>query len=245
MFHPCSLRGRGDGCSAERSHRSPAPPLLRARSSLPIACQSRFISRDLKENAFSAYAGLLPIFKPLARAPSSMQPVNFVGSIDQGTTSTRFIIWDRAGRIIACEQQEHTQILPKPGHVEHDAIEIWQRTQEVISRALASAGLCGGDLAAIGITNQRETTVAWDAVTGKPLYNALVWQDTRTQDIIDALDADAVALLRSRTGLRAATYFSGSKMKVTLACSLLPLDNISKNFCAVAPGPTRGCFCSG
>ena len=143
-----------------------------------------------------------------------MQPLNFVGSIDQGTTSTRFIIWDRAGRAVACEQVEHAQIMPRPGYVEHDAAEIWQRTQEVITRALASAGLRGCDLAAIGITNQRETTVAWDAVTGRPLHNALVWQDTRTQGIINALDADAVALLRERTGLRAATYFSGSKMKV-------------------------------
>ncbi len=143
-----------------------------------------------------------------------MQPLNFVGSIDQGTTSTRFIIWDRAGRAVACEQLEHAQIMPRPGYVEHDAAEIWQRTQEVITRALASAGLRGCDLAAIGITNQRETTVAWDAVTGRPLHNALVWQDTRTQGIINALDADAVALLRERTGLRAATYFSGSKMKV-------------------------------
>ena len=140
--------------------------------------------------------------------------MNYVGSIDQGTTSTRFIIWDRTGRAVACEQREHAQILPKPGHVEHDADQIWQRTQEVIARALASAGLSGCDLAAVGITNQRETTVAWDAVTGRALHNALVWQDTRTQAIIDALDADAVDMLRRRTGLRAATYFSGSKMKV-------------------------------
>jgi glycerol kinase len=143
-----------------------------------------------------------------------MQPLQFVGSIDQGTTSTRFIIWDRSGLAVACEQQEHSQILPQAGHVEHDAAEIWQRTQDVITRALASAGLSGCDLAAIGITNQRETTVAWDAATGQPLHNALVWQDTRTQAIIDSLDADQVLLLQKRTGLRAATYFSGSKMKV-------------------------------
>jgi glycerol kinase len=146
-----------------------------------------------------------------------MQSTNFVGSIDQGTTSTRFIIWDRAGRSVASEQLEHAQILPKPGYVEHDPSEIWQRTQEVISRALVSAGLSGRDLAAIGITNQRETTVAWDASTGLPLHNALVWQDTRTQTIIDSLNPDDVALLRQRTGLRAATYFSGSKMKVAHA----------------------------
>lgn len=143
-----------------------------------------------------------------------MQSPKFVGSIDQGTTSTRFIIWDRSGRAVACEQQEHAQIMPRPGYVEHDASEIWRRTQEVITRALRSSGLKGNDLAAIGITNQRETTVAWDAVTGLPLHNALVWQDTRTQAIISALDADAVALLRTRAGLRAATYFSGSKMQV-------------------------------
>ena len=168
-----------------------------------------------------------------------MQPLNFVGSIDQGTTSTRFIIWDRSGSIVACEQQEHTQILPQPGHVEHDAAEIWQRTQEVVARALASAGLRGSDLAAIGITNQRETTVAWDAVSGRPLHNALVWQDTRTQGIISALDNDTVALLHNRTGLRASTYFSGSKMKVPRTRSRLRVAIPAHALSAVAPAAAR------
>ena len=174
-----------------------------------------------------------------------MQPLKFVGSVDQGTTSTRFIIWDRSGAAVACAQLEHSQILPKPGHVEHDAAEIWQRTEDVITRALASAGLSGCDLAAIGITNQRETTVAWDAVTGEPLHNALVWQDTRTQAIIDSLSADQALLLQKRTGLKAATYFSASKMKVpppSRSLSRRPQPMFSKKSFAVAAAAAQRRF---
>ena len=104
---------------------------------------------------------------------------NYVGAIDQGTTSTRFIVFDRSGRIVSVAQKEHEQIYPKPGWVEHDPEEIWRRTEEVIGDAMAAAGLSRTDLAAIGITNQRETTVVWNRRTGKPVHNAIVWQDTR------------------------------------------------------------------
>ena len=104
----------------------------------------------------------------------------YVGALDQGTTSTRFMIFDHAGAVVAIDQKEHEQIYPKPGWVEHDAIEIWTRCQEVIAGALAKAGITAADLAAVGITNQRETTLVWDRKTGQPVYNAIVWQDTRT-----------------------------------------------------------------
>src|SRR5690348_6043948 len=107
----------------------------------------------------------------------------YVGAIDQGTTSTRFIVFGRRGEIIASQQKEHRQIYPKPGWVEHDPLEIWHNTLEVIDTTLRSAKLEASDLAAVGITNQRETTVLWDRRTGKPLYNALVWQDTRVDEL--------------------------------------------------------------
>jgi len=107
---------------------------------------------------------------------------DFVGAIDQGTTSTRFLVFDRGGHIVASAQKEHQQIYPQPGWVEHDPDEIWFRTREVIAEAMAQRGLKPGDLAAMGITNQRETTVLWNRKTGKPLANALVWQDTRVGD---------------------------------------------------------------
>ena len=103
---------------------------------------------------------------------------SFIGSLDQGTSSTRFMIFDHAGKIVGQHQLEHRQIMPQAGWVEHDAAEIWARTQEVITGALKQAGIIGSQLAAIGITNQRETIVAWDSKTGKPLANAIVWQDT-------------------------------------------------------------------
>src|SRR5580658_7775591 len=108
----------------------------------------------------------------------------FIGAIDQGTTSTRFLVFDRAGRIAASAQKEHQQICPQPGWVEHDPDEIWLRTREVIAEAMERRGLRPGDLAAIGITNQRETTVLWNRRTGRPVANALVWQDTRVADYI-------------------------------------------------------------
>ena len=111
----------------------------------------------------------------------------FIGSLDQGTSSTRFIVFDGDGQIVGQHQLEHRQIFPKAGWVEHDASEIWQRTQEVITGALKNAGILGSQLSAIGITNQRETTVIWDKSTGLPLANAIVWQDTRTQELLNAL----------------------------------------------------------
>jgi len=138
----------------------------------------------------------------------------YVGALDQGTTSTRFMIFDHAGAVVAVDQKEHEQIYPKPGWVEHDAMEIWTRSQEVIRGALAKAGIKAADLAAVGITNQRETAVVWDRKTGKPVYNAIVWQDTRTADICAALAADGGSdRLRPKTGLPLATYFSGPKVK--------------------------------
>ena len=138
----------------------------------------------------------------------------YVAAIDQGTTSTRFIIFDHGGNVIAVAQKEHKQIYPKPGWVEHDPLEIWENTLEVTERGLKSAHLQSADIAAIGITNQRETTVAWDKNTGKPVYNAIVWQDTRT-DVICAKLAKSGGQnrFRKKTGLPLATYFSGPKIK--------------------------------
>jgi glycerol kinase len=139
---------------------------------------------------------------------------DYVGAIDQGTTSTRFMIFDRGGNVIGVDQKEHEQIFPKAGWVEHDPKEIWARTTDVISGALAKAGITSADLAAVGITNQRETAVVWDRYTGEPVYNALVWQDTRQQDIVDSLSADGGQdRFREKTGLPLATYFSGTKVR--------------------------------
>ena len=108
----------------------------------------------------------------------------YIGAIDQGTTSTRFIVFDRSGRVVASAQKEHEQIYPQPGWVEHDAEEIWRRTLQVIEEAMAERALRAKDFAAIGITNQRETTVLWDRKTGAPVANAIVWQDTRTEQYL-------------------------------------------------------------
>src|SRR5689334_13720006 len=114
----------------------------------------------------------------------------FVGAVDQGTTSTRFMIFDHSGNEVGRHQLEHEQILPQAGWVEHNPVEIWERTQSVAQSAMNGAKLAATDLAAVGITNQRETTVVWDRRTGRPLYNAIVWQDTRTDRIASALDRD-------------------------------------------------------
>jgi len=138
----------------------------------------------------------------------------YVAAIDQGTTSTRFIIFDHGGNVIAVDQKEHKQIYPKPGWVEHDAVEIWDKTQEVMRGALAKAKCTVSDIAAIGVTNQRETALVWDKSTGKPVYNAIVWQDTRTDVICNDLAKDGGQdRLRAKTGLPLATYFSGPKIK--------------------------------
>ncbi len=138
--------------------------------------------------------------------------MSYIGAIDQGTTSTRFMIFDQAGSVIAVAQKEHTQILPQAGWVEHDPLEILRATDAVIKEALSTAGLVGGDLSAIGITNQRETTVAWNAMTGVPLGNAIVWQDTRSQSILDEVSVGSGAPITFKTGLPLAPYFSASKM---------------------------------
>jgi glycerol kinase len=139
---------------------------------------------------------------------------SYLGAIDQGTTSTRFIVFDRSGRIVSIAQKEHEQIYPKPGWVEHDPEEIWRRTREVISEALAARSLAPADLAAIGITNQRETTVLWDRETGLPVTNAIVWQDIRVSDYVaDFTRQGGPDRFRARTGLPLATYFSGLKIR--------------------------------
>ncbi len=138
----------------------------------------------------------------------------YLGAIDQGTTSTRFIVFDRSGRIVSVAQKEHEQIYPNPGWVEHDPEEIWHRTREVIHAAMQQAGLHARDLAAIGITNQRETTVVWNRKTGRPVYNALVWQDTRVEDAVVEFSANGGQdRFRKKTGLPLATYFSGLKIR--------------------------------
>lgn len=137
----------------------------------------------------------------------------YICAIDQGTTSTRAIIFDQQGRPVASGQMEHRQIFPEAGWVEHDPMEIWANTREVIGQALGQANITRHDVAAVGITNQRETTVVWDRLTGQPIYNAIVWQDTRTQDLIDTLAEDGgPGRFRSQTGLPLATYFSASKI---------------------------------
>ncbi|MFC7489625.1 MULTISPECIES: glycerol kinase GlpK [unclassified Knoellia] len=139
---------------------------------------------------------------------------DFIGAVDQGTTSTRFMVFDHDGREVARHQLEHQQVLPRPGWVEHNPLEIWDRTQTVIGSALATAGLATTDLAAIGITNQRETAIVWDRRTGRPHYNAIVWQDTRTDSIAKALDADERGqTIRHKAGLPPATYFSAGKIQ--------------------------------
>ena len=139
---------------------------------------------------------------------------DYIGAIDQGTTSTRFIVFDRSGRVISIAQKEHEQIYPNPGWVEHNPEEIWLRTREVIADAMAKAKLRPADLAAVGITNQRETTVAWNRRTGKPVANALVWQDTRVVAYVDELTkSGGQNRFRGKTGLPLSTYFSGLKIR--------------------------------
>ncbi|MGH3097989.1 MAG: glycerol kinase GlpK [Streptosporangiales bacterium] len=139
---------------------------------------------------------------------------DFVGAVDQGTTSTRFMVFDHGGNEVAKHQLEHEQILPEAGWVEHNPLEIWERTSAVARTALARANLSASDLAALGITNQRETTVVWNPKTGRPYYNAIVWQDTRTDRIASALERDGRGdVIRQKAGLPPATYFSGGKIQ--------------------------------
>jgi glycerol kinase len=139
---------------------------------------------------------------------------SYIGAIDQGTTSTRFIVFDRSGRVISVAQQEHEQIYPRAGWVEHDPEEIWRRTQAVIAEALARRELHASDLAAIGITNQRETTILWDRRTGEAVYNAIVWQDARVAgDVAEFAKTGGPDRFRVQTGLPLTTYFSGLKIR--------------------------------
>lgn len=138
----------------------------------------------------------------------------YILSIDQGTTSSRAILFDKAGNIKLTTQKEFRQIFPQPGWVEHDALEIWSSVQSVVAEALANREISGEEIAAIGITNQRETTVVWDKTTGNPVYNAIVWQSRQTVDICDALKAQGLdEMVRDKTGLLIDAYFSGTKVK--------------------------------
>ncbi len=140
--------------------------------------------------------------------------MEYVAAVDQGTTGTRFMIFDHAGAVVASHYEEHHQIYPQPGWVEHDAGEIWDRTRTTIGGAMAKGSVRAQDLAAIGVTNQRETTVVWNPKTGEPYYHAIVWQDTRTQAICQKLIDDGKAeMIRAKTGLPIATYFSGPKIQ--------------------------------
>ncbi|SFD39891.1 glycerol kinase GlpK [Streptomyces aidingensis] len=141
-------------------------------------------------------------------------PREFIAAIDQGTTSSRCIVFDRDGRIVAVDQKEHRQIFPRPGWVEHDATEIWRNVQEVTAGALAKSGITSDEVKAIGITNQRETTLLWEKATGRPVHNALVWQDTRTDQLCRELGRDTgQERFRRATGLPLASYFSGPKVR--------------------------------
>ncbi|MFZ4657472.1 MAG: glycerol kinase GlpK [Caldilineaceae bacterium] len=139
---------------------------------------------------------------------------NYIGAIDSGTTSTRFILFDKTGAIVAYDQREHEQIFPQSGWVEHNPEEIWERTRQVIGATLAKTGATAADIAAIGITNQRETTLVWDKQSGKPIYNAIVWQDTRTDRLCKELTtAGHAEPIYYKTGLPVATYFAGPKIR--------------------------------
>jgi glycerol kinase len=148
------------------------------------------------------------------RKERSSKLTKYLGALDQGTTSTRFMVFDHAGQVVAIDQREHQQIYPKAGWVEHDPEEIWRRTQEVIAGALQKGSLHPSDLAAIGITNQRETTVLWDRRTGEPVYNAIVWQDTRVaSSVADFARQGGQDRFRAQTGLPLTTYFSSLKVR--------------------------------
>ena len=138
----------------------------------------------------------------------------YVAAIDQGTGSSRCLVFDRAGRIVSVGQKEHHAVYPRPGWVEHDPRELWANVQEVVARALSEARLEAGDVVALGIANQRETTIVWDRRTGQPVHNAITWQDTRTEKLVRALSAEhGDDWFRRRSGLQPATYFSGPKLR--------------------------------
>ena len=149
----------------------------------------------------------------------------YILALDQGTTSCRAVVFDKKGAIVSVAQKEFTQIFPKPGWVEHDATEIWSTQAGMAAEAVTKKGLKGEQIAAIGITNQRETAVVWDRKTGEPIYNAIVWQDKRTSDFCDDLKkAGKTKMIREKTGLVIDAYFSATKVKWIL-------DNVGKRFC--------------
>lgn len=151
---------------------------------------------------------------PRSWRPSAIEMTEYVAAIDQGTSSTRFMVFDGSGRVVGIAQEEHTQIFPQPGWVEHDPMEIWEKTRSVVEAGLSDAGLSASDIRAVGITNQRETTVIWDTATGEPVANAIVWQDTRTADLCKELAGDdGPGRFAAKTGLPLATYFSGPKAR--------------------------------
>jgi glycerol kinase len=167
---------------------------------------------------FRGYSFHICVYNHNIYFPFPEEPMaRFVASIDQGTTSTRCMVFDPSGNVVALDQREHRQIYPRPGWVEHDALEIWQHTREVVTNALRKSDLLPTDLAAVGITNQRETTLIWDRQTGQPYGNAIVWQDTRTDIICTELGKEGGQdRLRPQTGLPLATYFSGPKIRWVL-----------------------------
>ena len=159
--------------------------------------------------------GVLPVKKlepSIRQVATHMTSDTYVGAIDQGTTGTRFMVFDHDGRVVTSAYEQHEQIYPEPGWVEHDAMEIWEKTQQVVRDALAGGGLDAEQLEGIGITNQRETTLIWDRRSGTPVHNAIVWQDRRTTDRVEELEAEGkVEDLRRKTGLEADAYFSATK----------------------------------
>jgi glycerol kinase len=159
-------------------------------------------------------AGMAAVEDGAAVQPAESAMTRFIAAIDQGTTSSRCIIFDRAGAVVAIDQKEHRQIFPRPGWVEHDAEEIWTNVQAVTKAAMDKLGIGPSDLAGVGVTNQRETTVVWDRHSGKPICNAIVWQDTRTDRLVRDLGGDiGHDRFRERCGLPLATYFSGPKLR--------------------------------
>ncbi|GAB3028830.1 glycerol kinase GlpK [Natronobiforma cellulositropha] len=143
-----------------------------------------------------------------------MSEETYVGAIDQGTTGTRFMVFDRAGAVVSSAYETHEQHYPEPGWVEHDPLEIWANTKRVVSEALEAGGIDAGQLEALGVTNQRETTVLWDVATGKPVYNAIVWQDRRTTERVERLETDSLSeTIREKTGLEPDAYFSATKVE--------------------------------
>lgn len=163
--------------------------------------------------------------------PASRGTGPFIAAIDQGTTSSRCIVFDRDGLVVAVDRKEHAQILPRPGWVEHDAAEIWANVREVVAGAVGKAGLTAADVKAVGITNQRETTVLWDRRTGEPVHHAIVWQDTRTDALCRELGRNVgQERFRRETGLPLASYFAGPKARWLL-------DNVEA--CASGPSGAR------